>query len=84
MKDQSTQSMNINGVLLFYLTVYASVLDLIFQEAILLSIPISVTRLGNLLHFGQLFKAYGNNYFVQIAHISRQFFKAVKIFHFSS
>ena len=70
MKDQSTQSMNINGVLLFYLTVYASVLDLIFQEAILLSIPISVTRLGNLLHFGQLFKACGNN---QFAHIFRQF-----------
>ena len=33
----------------------------------------SVTRLGDLLHFGQLFKAYGNNYFAQIAHIFRQF-----------
>ena len=27
----------------------------------------SVTRLGDLLHFGQLFKACGNNYFAQIA-----------------
>ena len=44
----------------------------------------SVTRLGDLLHFGQLFKAYGNNYFAQIAHIFRQFCKVVKIFHFAS
>ena len=29
----------------------------------------SVTRLGDLLLLGQLFKAYGNNYFAQIAHI---------------
>ena len=29
----------------------------------------SVTRLGNFLHFGQQFKAGGNNYFNQIAHI---------------
>ena len=28
----------------------------------------SVTRLGDLLHFVQLFKACGNNYFAQIAH----------------
>ena len=35
----------------------------------------SVTRLGDLLHLGQLFKACGNNYFVQIAHIFRQFLK---------
>ena len=27
----------------------------------------NVTRLGDLLHFGQLFKARGNNYFPQIA-----------------
>ena len=33
----------------------------------------SVTRLGDLLHYGQLFKASGNNYFAQIAHIFRQF-----------
>ena len=33
----------------------------------------SVTRLGDLLHFGQLFKACGNNYFALIAQIFRQF-----------
>ena len=44
----------------------------------------SVTRLGNLLHFGQLFKAYGNNYFAQIAHILGNFCEVVEIFHFSS
>ena len=38
-------------------------------------IPIlkSVTRLGDFWHFGQPFKAGGNNYFTQIAHIVRQF-----------
>ena len=35
--------------------------------------PFSVTRLGDFLHFGQLFKASGNNYFAQIAYIFRQF-----------
>ena len=39
-----------------------------------------MTRLGNLLHFGQLFKACGNNYFGQISHIFRQ----LGIFHVSS
>ena len=43
---------------------------------------ISVTRLGDLLHFGQLFKACDNNYFAKIAHILA-IFKGVKIFHFS-
>ena len=33
----------------------------------------SVTRLGDLLDFGQLFKAFGNNRFAQISHIPRQF-----------
>ena len=41
----------------------------------------SVTRLGDLFHFGQLFKASGNNFIARIAHI---FCKCVKIFHFSS
>ena len=45
---------------------------------------VSVTRLGDLLHFGQLFKACGNNYFTQIAHIIRQFLLGLEIFHFSS
>ena len=35
--------------------------------------PPSVTRLGNLLHFGQLYKACGNNNFAQIAHILGNF-----------
>ena len=33
----------------------------------------SVTRLGDLLNFGQLFKAICNNQFAQISHILRQF-----------
>ena len=44
----------------------------------------NVTRLGDFLHFGQLFKACCNNYFAQIAHILGNFCKAVKMFHFSS
>ena len=32
-----------------------------------------VTRLGNLLDFGQLFKAFCNNYFAQMSHILGQF-----------
>ena len=32
-----------------------------------------VTRLANLLHFGQLFKACDNKYFAQIAHILGKF-----------
>ena len=36
-------------------------------------IPTSATRLGNLLHFGQLFKACGNNYFAKIAHVFSQY-----------
>ena len=30
-------------------------------------------RLGDFLHYGQQFKAGGNNYFTQIAHIVGQF-----------
>ena len=40
-----------------------------------------MTRLGDLLHFGQLFEACGNSCFAQIAHI---FCKVVKILHFYS
>ena len=46
--------------------------------------PISVTRLGNILHFEQLFKVFGNNCFAQIVHISGNFCKVVKIFHLAS
>ena len=42
----------------------------------------SVTWLGIFFHFGQLYKASGNNYFGQIAHILSNFCKGVKIFHF--
>ena len=43
----------------------------------------SVTRLGDLLDFGQLFKACGNNYLAQIVHILVHYFKGVKIVQFS-
>ena len=42
-----------------------------------------MTILGDLLHLGQLLKAFGNNYFAHIAHISGNFCKGVEIFHFS-
>ena len=48
-----------------------------------INITTSVTRLGNLLHFGQLFKASGNNYFAQIVYILGNYWKGVKIFDFS-
>ena len=35
-------------------------------------IGFSVTRLGDLLDFGQVFKAFSNNYFAQISHILKQ------------
>ena len=34
---------------------------------------ISVTRFGNLLDFGQVFKVFGNNYLAQNVHILRHF-----------
>ena len=43
----------------------------------------SVTRLGNLLNFVKPFKACGNNYFDQIAHILVNFGKVVEIVHFA-
>ena len=33
----------------------------------------SVTRFGDFLEFGQLFKAFSNNYFALILHILSQF-----------
>ena len=41
-------------------------------------------QIGRWKALGLLFKACGNNYFVQIDHIFRQFLQSVKIFHFSS
>ena len=34
---------------------------------------LSVTRLGDLLHFGQLFKDCGKNYFAQLTNMLSQF-----------
>ena len=45
----------------------------IFVNMLFLYLASSVTRLRDFLHFGQPFKASGNNYFTQIAHIVRQF-----------
>ena len=42
----------------------------------------SVTRLGDLSHFGQLFKSCGNNYFAQIAHILGNLLMVSKYFIF--
>ena len=42
-------------------------------------LSLSVTRLANLLQFGQLFRSCGNTYF---AHILGNFCKGVKIFHY--
>ena len=47
-------------------------------------VKVSVTRLVDLLYFWQLFKAFDNNYFTQIAHILGNFWKGGKIFHFST
>ena len=48
-------------------------------------LPASVTRLGDLLDFGQLFKACGNNEFAQISPtFLGNFCKGVKIFNFTS
>ena len=43
------------------------------QEQKCWSIGSSVTRLGDLLDFAQLFKAFANNHFAQIFHILRHF-----------
>ena len=42
----------------------------------------SVTRLGDILHFGILFKAWGKNYLAQTAHILVNFCKVLNIFLF--
>ena len=57
---------------------------LVGSSLLLISSPISVTIMGNLLDFGQLFQACGNNYFAKITHILGNFCKGFKIFHFSS
>ena len=49
-----------------------------------IELPSSVTRLGDLLHFGQLFKACGNNYFAQITPFLGNYCKGAKNVNFSS
>ena len=44
----------------------------------------SVTRLGNLLDFGQVFKAFGSMKCAQISHFLGNFCEGVTIYHFSS
>ena len=61
-----------------------SVMKQLCTYVIVMDTGLSVTRLGDLLHFEQLFKACGNNYFTQIAHISVNFCKGFEIFHFSN
>ena len=46
--------------------------------------PISVTRLGDLLHFWQLFKACGTIILPKSPTFLGKFGKIVKIFHFAS
>ena len=48
------------------------------------SMTSSVTRLGNLLDFEQLFKACGYSQFAQIYHILRQFLERCQNLYFSS
>ena len=44
----------------------------------------SVTRLGNFLHFGHLFKAFGNNEFSKSFTFLDNFCKSFKIYYFPS
>ena len=46
--------------------------------------PISVTRVGDLLHFWQLFKACGTSILPKSPTFLGKFGKIVKIFHFAS
>ena len=43
----------------------------------LLQLPLSVTRSGDLLDFGQISKAFCNNYFAQISHILVKVLKSI-------
>ena len=61
---------------LSWATIRYNIIYLIFKRPNIwynMDIVCSVTRLGNLLDFGQLFEAFGNNQFAQISHILRQF-----------
>ena len=49
-----------------------------------MALTISVTRLSDLLDFGQLFKAFGNKNLLKSPTFLGNFCKGVKIYHFSS
>ena len=68
----------------FSLTSLRSIFSQQFRYNMEFTLSGSVTRLGDLLNFGQVFKAFGNNQFISISHIFRQFCKVVKIYHFWS
>ena len=47
------------------------------------SVVANVTRWGNLLHFGELFKVYGTIILPKLPALLGKFSKGVEIFHFS-
>ena len=57
--------------------------SLIWKRSFVFKVSGSVTRVGNLLKFGQLFKACGNKNFAQSSTFLGNFCKVVKIFNFS-
>ena len=77
-RDQLNPNSRFDSLLTFSLS--SSLTLLIFIPLLLCIAPHaflyiinSVTRLGDFLHFGQLFQAFGNNQFAQISDILRQF-----------
>ena len=66
-----------NSIVLYFVLVWESEQTYIFNSLDLVWVKFhnidSVTRLGDLLHFEQLFKDYCSNYLAQIAHIFLQF-----------
>ena len=54
------------------------------KPLISLNTTTSVTRLGNLLDFGQIFQAFGNNHFPKSPTFLGKFCRGAKIFNFSS
>ena len=52
--------------------------------AVVVVVVVSVTKLGNLLDFGQLFKAFGKINLPKFPTFLGNFCKGVKIHHFSS
>ena len=55
---------------------------LLWERLLIFSYLISVTRLGNLVHFWHLFKACAINFLPKLPTFLGNFFKGFKIFHF--